>query len=277
MTTEIALELRHVGRVYPGQGLQGGIVALDGFELMVRKGEFVVIIGPSGCGKSTLIDLIAGFIEPTSGTILADGVPLAGPGPDRVVVFQDHAVFPWYTAVGNVAYGLRRQGVPKPEADERAMEALRKVGLGDFVHAYPATLSGGMRQRVALARALILRPRVLLLDEPFAALDAITRVRLQDELIALWREFGWTVVFVTHTLSEAVYLADRVVVLDRPPVGTRVIEIIVLPRPRQRKDRRLIELVEYLSVSMGDCLFGEEGHQCRCSIVEKMVIKEEIS
>lgn len=254
MSTDTALSLRQVRKVFAGQGHHGDVVALNALDLTINKGEFVAIVGPSGCGKSTLIDLAAGFAFPTSGTITAGGRPILGPSPERVVVFQDHAVFPWYTALGNVAYGLRRQGLPRTEARTRARQALVQVGLGDFVHAFPATLSGGMRQRVALARALVLRPGLLLLDEPFASLDANTRTRLQDELTALWQEYGWTVIFVTHTLSEAVYLADRVVVLDRPPVGLQTIESIELPRPRNRRDPLLLERIEQLRACLGNSL-----------------------
>lgn len=254
MNTEFMLELQQVGKVFPGQGRHGTVVALDALSLSIRSGEFVAVVGPSGCGKSTLIDLIAGFSLPTTGKLLAQGKAITGPGPERVVVFQDHAVFPWYTALGNVAYGLRRQGMSRCEARERAYEALNRVGLAEFAYAYPATLSGGMRQRVALARALVLRPRILLLDEPFASLDANTRARLQDELIDLRREYGWTVLFVTHTLSEALYLADRVVVLDRPPIGLRGIETVDLAHPRHRHDPRLAQQRELLQAYLGNSL-----------------------
>jgi NitT/TauT family transport system ATP-binding protein len=167
-----------------------------------------------------------------------------------MVVFQDHAVFPWYTAQGNVAYGLLRQGVARREARVRAAEALVRMGLSDFLHAYPASLSGGMCQRVALARALVSQTDTLLLDEPFAALDTITRTRLQDDLLTLWEEYNWTIVFVTHNLAEAVYLADRVIVLDHSPVGLRGIESLELPRPRSRRDPSLLERVEHLDAWM---------------------------
>ena len=246
MTSEPLLELRQVRKVFAGQGRQEPVVALDGMDLSVTAGEFVSIVGASGSGKSTLLDLIAGFTRPTSGSVAVGGKPVRAPGPDRVVVFQDHAVFPWFTALDNVAYGLRRQGVRRRPARQQAEQALSQVGLGEFAHAYPARLSGGMRQRVALARALVLRPRILLLDEPFASLDAITRARLQDELTALWQQCRWTVLFVTHILAEAVYLADRVVVLDRPPVGLRGQERIRLARPRDRHDPRLGEQTDGL-------------------------------
>lgn len=259
MGSDQGLLLRGVGKIFPGRGRQGDVPALEGLDLEVAGGEFLAIVGPSGCGKSTLIDLVAGFTLPTSGSITIQGAPVHGPGPDRVVVFQDHAVFPWYTALGNVAYGLRRRGATRREARSRAREALVRVGLGDFIHAYPATLSGGMRQRVALARALVLRPRILLLDEPFASLDSATRFRLQDELIEIWREYCWTVLFVTHTLGEAVYLADRVVVLDRAPTGVRVVEAIDVPRPRDRRDPRLLCLSERLSACMARDHADQDG------------------
>ncbi|WP_225073258.1 ABC transporter ATP-binding protein [Desulfuromonas sp. CSMB_57] len=265
MSTEAALVLHQVGKIFPGQGRQGGITALDSLDLEIRRGEFVAVVGPSGCGKSTLIDLLAGFTRPTCGSIMTGSRPVSGPGPDRVVVFQDHAVLPWYTALGNVAYGLRRQGVPKGEAKRRAREALVRVGLEEFLHAHPAALSGGMRQRVALARAMVLNPEILLLDEPFAALDAVTRARLQDELTVLWQEFGWTVIFVTHTLAEAVYLADRVVVLERPPAGLRGIETIDLPRPRRRRDGRIIACTEHLDARLSGGLDELDGETCICA------------
>ncbi|GLI33074.1 ABC transporter ATP-binding protein [Desulforhabdus amnigena] len=262
MSTEIAFELRQVRKVFPGRGgRRDAVVALDRLDLVVGVGEFVAVVGPSGCGKTTLIDLIAGFTRPTEGSITAGGQPVRSPGPDRVVVFQDHAVFPWYTALENVAYGLRRQGMGRDRARQCAREALNRMGLGKFVHAYPGTLSGGMRQRVALARALVLKPDILLLDEPFAALDAVTRVRLQDELVMLWQDCGWTVLFVTHNLAEAIYLADRVVVLDRPPTGLRKIKPIVLPRPRRRSDARLGEHAEHLKVLMGGCFDNADSEE----------------
>lgn len=264
MTDEPALELRGVRKVFPGQGRQQAVCALDGLDLTVARGEFLAIVGASGGGKSTLIDLIAGFIRPTAGSILADGRPIRAPGPDRVVVFQDHAVFPWYTALGNVAYGLRRQGLGRREAKRRAADALRHVGLGKFLHAHPVSLSGGMRQRVALARALVLQPRILLLDEPFAALDAVTRARLQDELTALWHEYGWTVVFVTHNLAEAVYLADRVALLDSPPDGICGMHPIDVERPRDRRDSRLIDMTRQIGARLADQDEQADAETCLC-------------
>ncbi|MDD4701626.1 MAG: ABC transporter ATP-binding protein [Desulfovibrio sp.] len=244
------LELRQVSKVFDGQDASAHVTALSGFDLTLHAGEFLAVVGASGSGKSTLIDLVAGFTRPSAGEVLFQGRNVTGPGPDRVVVFQDHAVFPWYTAEGNVAYGLRRQGVRRKEARAQAREALAQVGLKDFVKSWPVALSGGMRQRVALARALVLHPSILLLDEPFASLDVMTRHMLQDQLIALWRESGWGVIFVTHMLDEAAYLADRIVVLNPPPRGLRGQEVVTIPRPRHRDDVALADIVATLENHM---------------------------
>lgn len=253
------LELRQVSKVFGGQDGRADVTALRGLNLTLHAGEFLAVVGASGSGKSTLIDLAAGFTRPSAGEVLFKGRAVAGPGPDRVVVFQDHAVFPWYTAEGNVAYGLRRQGVSRAEARARAREALEQVGLKDFVKAWPVSLSGGMRQRVALARALVLRPSILLLDEPFASLDVMTRHMLQDQLVALWRQCGWSVIFVTHMLDEAVYLADRVVVLHRPPYGLCCQENVVAPRPRRRDDASLAALAAKLEGQLRVNIGPENG------------------
>ena len=253
------LELRQVSKIFGGQDGRADVTALRKLNLTLHAGEFLAVVGASGSGKSTLIDLAAGFTRPSAGEVLFEGRAIAGPGPDRVVVFQDHAVFPWYTAEGNVAYGLRRQGVSRAEARARAREALEQVGLKDFVKAWPVSLSGGMRQRVALARALVLRPSILLLDEPFASLDVMTRHMLQDQLVALWRQCGWSVIFVTHMLDEAVYLADRVVVLHRPPHGLRCQENVVAPRPRRRDDTALAALAVKLEGQLRVTTGPEDG------------------
>lgn len=255
MNVEAALAFHGVGKVFTGQGKNGDTTVFNGLDFTIAKGEFAVVIGPSGCGKSTLIDLVAGFSKPSWGAISAFGKPVRKPGPDRVIVFQDHAVFPWYTVVDNVAYGLRRQGVKRQMARRRAMEVLGRVGLKDSAHAYPAVLSGGMRQRVALARAIVLEPEILLLDEPFASLDSVTRAQLQDELAALWKSNGWTVVFITHSLSEAVYLGDRVFVLGHPPMGLRAIEAVGIERPRSRNSKRFNHCLSKLHRHM-DGLFS---------------------
>lgn len=217
--------------------------ALTGIDLDVAPGEFVCLIGPSGCGKSTLLNLFAGLDRPDSGRVLMDGRPLSGPGPDRAVLFQEPALFPWMSVGDNVEFALKLIGVPAGERRELAMSWLGKVHLGRFAGAQPHELSGGMRQRAALARALACRPQVLLADEPFAALDAQTREILQDELQRVWTETRNTFVFVTHNVREAVFLADRVVLMSAPP-GTLVAEHrITAPRPRQFEDVLLSKVV----------------------------------
>ncbi|MFC9930813.1 ABC transporter ATP-binding protein [Streptomyces sp. NPDC127190] len=191
--------------------------ALDGIDLEVAAGEFIVLVGPSGCGKSTLLDLLGGLAQPTGGQILLDGKPVTGPGLDRGIVFQQYALLPWRTALGNVEFGLEATGVPRRQRASRAREFLDLVGLAGFESRHPHELSGGMRQRVAIARSLAYDPDVLLMDEPFAALDAQTRESLQDELLRIWQRTGKTVVFITHGIDEAVYLGQRVAVMTSRP------------------------------------------------------------
>ncbi|MFF4265640.1 ABC transporter ATP-binding protein [Streptomyces virginiae] len=198
--------------------------ALDGIDLEIEAGEFVVVVGPSGCGKSTLLDLLGGLTRPSSGRILLDGEPVTGPGLDRGIVFQQYALLPWRTALGNVEFGLEATGVPRRERKQRAREFLDLVGLTGFEDRHPNELSGGMRQRVAIARSLAYDPDVLLMDEPFAALDAQTRESLQDELRRIWQRTGKTVVFITHGIEEAVYLGQKVAVMTSRP--GRVKEIV---------------------------------------------------
>lgn len=208
------------------------VLALDDMTIDVAPGEFVAIVGPSGCGKTTFLNIVAGFEPPTAGGISVDGRPVTGPGPDRGVVFQDYALFPWLSVLNNVRYGLRERGVPKREAAEVAFRWLHQVGLDDFVHQYPHELSGGMRQRVALIRVLVNEPKILLMDEPFAALDALTRTALQKELVTLWERTAQTVIYVTHNVEEAIFLADRVVIMSRRPSKISHVVEIDLPRPR---------------------------------------------
>ena len=210
--------------------------ALKDISLEVPAGEFVSILGPSGCGKSTLLYMVGGFEQATAGQIRVDQTVVRGPGPDRGPVFQEYALFPWKTVLGNVAYGLREQGMPKAQAETKALAWLDKVKLKEYAHFYPRELSGGMRQRAAIARTLAYEPDILLMDEPFGALDAHTRLTLQAELLALWEQLKNTVLFVTHGVDEAVYLSDRVIVLSGTPGTVKEVVTIDLPRPRVRAE-----------------------------------------
>jgi NitT/TauT family transport system ATP-binding protein len=212
------------------------LLALDDIHLEVRAGEFVCVVGPSGCGKSTLLHLVAGLQAPTSGEILVDGKPVQGPGTDRILIFQDHGLFPWLTVGQNVEFGMKMKGVAKAERNQRTLHYLQLVHLAKFKDSYIHQLSGGMRQRVAIARALATEPDVLLMDEPFAALDAQTRDLLHDELERIWSETGCTVIFVTHNVREAVRLGDRVVLLTFRPGRVKSEFPVDLPRPRNLED-----------------------------------------
>ena len=212
------------------------LIALDHINLDVRAGEFLCIVGPSGCGKSTLLHLIAGLNAQSSGRILVDGNPIQGPGTDRILIFQDHGLFPWLTVAQNVEFGMKMKGVPKAERREKTQHYLRLVHLGKFENSYIHQLSGGMRQRVAIARALATEPDVLLMDEPFAALDAQTRDLLHDELERIWSQTGRTIIFVTHNVREAVRLGDRVVLLTFRPGRVKNEFPVQLPRPRSLED-----------------------------------------
>ena len=208
------------------------VVALKDIDLVIPDGQFVCLLGPSGCGKSTLLNAVAGFSLPTSGTIVAGGKTVTGPGPDRGMVFQEYALFPWMTVEQNVAFGLEIKGMDAAAIEQRVMALLDTLGLKDFRARFPKDLSGGMRQRVAIARILALDSPIMLMDEPFGALDALTRRNLQDELLRIWAELKKTILFVTHSIEEAIYLADRIVVMTYRP-GTVKRDIVVdLPRLR---------------------------------------------
>jgi NitT/TauT family transport system ATP-binding protein len=211
-------------------------LAISDVSLAVAAGEFVSILGPSGCGKSTLLYIVGGFVMPSTGSVVVNGRPVTGPGPDRGPVFQEFALFPWKTVLGNVMYGPRQQGVKPAEAEAQSRRLIEMVGLKGFENFYPKELSGGMKQRVALARTLAYHPAVLLMDEPFGALDAHTRTRLQNDLLNIWERDRKTVLFVTHSVDEAVFLSDKVVVMTRAPGRIKQVVDIELPRPRRRAE-----------------------------------------
>jgi NitT/TauT family transport system ATP-binding protein len=217
MTIQPKIRLRSLTKTFPQRTNGAAVTALHEVSLDVAAGEFVAVVGPSGCGKSTLLDLVAGLATPTSGEVLLDGRAIAGPGLDRGVVFQQYALFPWRTARANVEFGLEVKGLTRLERRDRAHQALDLVGLSGFADRYPHELSGGMKQRVAIARSLAYEPEVLLMDEPYAALDAQTRESLQDELLTIWRRTGSTILFITHSIDEAVYLGERVAVMTSRP------------------------------------------------------------
>jgi NitT/TauT family transport system ATP-binding protein len=228
MTAHIRIE--NVGKEFREPGRT--VIALRGIELTIAPGQLVCLLGPSGCGKSTLLNVVAGFLPPSSGLVVVGDEPVRGPGPDRGMVFQEYALFPWMTVVDNVAFGLRVKGMRRAEARRRALELLGLLGLTEFADRYPKDLSGGMRQRVAIARVLAIDPPVLLMDEPFGALDALTRRSLQDQLLALWTKLRKTILFVTHSIDESLYLADRIVVMTYRPGTIRRDLTVELPRPR---------------------------------------------
>ena len=225
-----AIRCRGLRKVFSAGGRE--VTALDGIDLEVAAGEFVCLLGPSGCGKSTLLNAVAGFSPPTSGELSALGRPVAGPGPERAMVFQEYALFPWMTVERNVAFGLELKGEPAPRVRAVVDRLLEKLGLSEFRDRFPKDLSGGMRQRVAIARVLAIDPPLLLMDEPFGALDALTRRSLQDELLRIWAEDRKTVLFVTHGIEESIYLADRVVVMTYRPGTVKRLVPVTLPRPR---------------------------------------------
>ena len=240
-----------VGKIW-GVGTDRAVEALKDFDLEVSQNEFVVLLGPSGCGKSTLLYLVAGLEDLTGGTIEGHGVPVSAPDSDRSLIFQESSLYPWLSVVENVTFGLKLRGMAKAERRKVAGELLNKVGLGGFEGKRPDELSGGMRQRAAVARALAMEPSVLLMDEPFAALDVQTRSKLQDFLIQVWRDSGASVLFVTHHIDEAMALADRVVVMTARPGTIKSIVPIDLPRPRDPRDPKLHELRDHLIDLLAD-------------------------
>jgi ABC-type nitrate/sulfonate/bicarbonate transport system, ATPase component len=240
---KVALEASGVRKSFSKDGRSLAVLDVERFS--VRNGEFVTVIGPSGCGKSTLLHIMGGFIRAEAGAIQVHGRRVNGPGPDRGMMFQEFALFPWKTVAGNVAWGLETQGLPSERIRKIVDEHLGMIGLTEFRNHYPAELSGGMKQRVQLARVLAIDPEVLLMDEPFGALDAQTRETMQEELTRLWERTGKTIVFVTHDIDEAVYLGDRVVVLTARPGRIREEVKIDLPRPRGLEIKKSARCHEY--------------------------------
>jgi NitT/TauT family transport system ATP-binding protein len=254
MAGEIALEATGVRKIYRKDGREMPVLDVERFS--AREGEFITIIGPSGCGKSTFLHIMGGFIPPDGGTIRVYGRAVNGPGPDRGMMFQEFALFPWKTVAGNVAWGLEAQGFEKQKIAETVNRYLEIMGLADFRNHYPAEISGGMKQRAALARVLAFDPKVLLMDEPFGALDAQTRETMQEEVTRIWEGTRKTIVFVTHDIEEAVFLGDRVVVLSARPGRIREDIRIDLPRPRTLEIKKSAQCHEYRN-TIWDLIRGE--------------------
>jgi NitT/TauT family transport system ATP-binding protein len=248
----MTVTISHVGKVFASR--QGEpLIVLDDLSFTIEKSEFVCILGPSGCGKTTLLRMIAGLDHATSGVIDVDGEPVTGPDPRIAMIFQEYSLYPWRTVRANVEFGLQMRGIPPEERREIVDRNIRLVGLEDFAMSYPYELSGGMRQRVAVARALATDPAVLLMDEPFGALDAQTRNRMQKELLRIWEKTKKTIIFITHSVDEAVFLANRIVVLSPRPSRVDVIYDVNIPRPRDRTSvefaklrREVLELIDQL-------------------------------
>lgn len=243
----IKVKIDGVRKVFNGRS--GEMVALNGINMDILDNEFVCVVGPSGCGKSTLLNIIAGLMDPTSGNVFVDGKKVQGTGVERGVVFQQYALFPWLTVKKNVEFGLRLKNLPEDEIEEIAMKYIRMVDLEKFTNAYPKELSGGMKQRVAIARAYAVNPEVLLMDEPFGALDAQTRTQLQSELLKTWQEERKTCFFITHDVEEAIILAQRVVIMSARPGRIKEIVEIDIPYPRTqetRMDPTFIELKNFI-------------------------------
>ena len=258
MTGTPAIEARDLAVEYERTRDRSRVTALKGFSITVQPGEFVAIVGPSGCGKSTFLNVVAGLHPPSQGEVRVGGQPVRGPGRDRAMVFQDYALLPWRTVEQNVRFGLEMQGRVDGTTRERVAQAIRLVGLSGFEDAYPRELSGGMRQRVGLARALVTEPDILLMDEPFAAVDAITRELMQDELLRIIAATGQTVVFVTHSVDEAITLADRIVVVTDRPGRVRAELPVAYPRPRTSQTVRAMPGYPELRERIWELLKGRQ-------------------
>ncbi|MFQ3549385.1 MAG: ABC transporter ATP-binding protein [Armatimonadota bacterium] len=237
---KIKIEVNNASKLYTNARGEA-ITALSKTDIAISEGEFICLLGPSGCGKTTLLNMIAGFISPSEGEIIIDGNVVKKPDSSRILIFQDYGLFPWRTVRGNVEFGLEENGTPKEKRAEIADKYIKMVGLSDFANCHPQELSGGMKQRVAIARALAVEPEILFMDEPFAALDMMNRIKMQEEISRIWQETGRTIVFVTHDIDEAVFLADRIVVMASEP--GRIAKIVEGPffRPRHRTNQDFAE------------------------------------
>jgi NitT/TauT family transport system ATP-binding protein len=262
------VEARDVTVTYERSRGQGELVALQGFSVDVREGEFLTIVGPSGCGKSTFLNLVAGLRFPAAGELLVDGKPVTGPAQDRAVVFQEYALMPWRTVEGNVRFGLEMQRRIDSSSDEKIAHYIDLVGLTGFEDSYPRELSGGMRQRVGLARALATEPRILLMDEPFAAVDAITRELMQDELAQIVAKTGQTIIFITHSVDEAITLGERIVVVSSRPGLVKEILPVTIARPRSGRQIRHLPEYSELRDRIWDLLGGETQPEAEASGAE---------
>ena len=238
----VKVHIDHVVKKFNGRN--GEMVALNGVDMDIHENEFICVVGPSGCGKSTLLNIIGGLETPTEGKVLVDGAEVTGPGPDRGIVFQQYALFPWLTVEKNVQFGLKLQGKSKEEAEELAHKYLKMVDLEGFAKAYPKELSGGMKQRVAIARAYAVNPKVLLMDEPFGALDAQTRAQLQENLLKTWEQERKTCFFITHDVEEAVLLATKIIIMSAGPGHITEIVPVTLPYPRTQQTKLTSEFNE---------------------------------
>lgn len=239
---DVIVKIDHVEKIY--QGRSGEVVALNGVDMEIRENEFVCVVGPSGCGKSTLLNIIAGLERPTSGRVCVKGKEVANPGSERGVIFQQYALFPWLTVKKNVKFGLKLRGVKEPELSAIADKYIRLVGLEEFGDSYPKELSGGMKQRVAIARAYAVNPEILLMDEPFGALDAQTRTQLQTELLETWEKEKKTCFFITHDVEEAIILAQRVVIMSARPGRVKEIVPVNIPYPRTQETKMTKEFLD---------------------------------
>jgi len=247
-TAAPAVEIRDLWMTFPGKGNSEAIHVLERVNLEVREGEFVCIVGPSGCGKSTLLNIVAGFIQHTRGQVTVEGQAVHGPDPRRIFVFQENGIFPWLTVRDNICFGLRRDD---PRREETLRHYVEMVGLKGFENAYPRELSGGMRQRVEIARALAANPEIIYMDEPFGALDFLTRIKMRNDLIRIWQEEKKTILFVTHDIEEAVQLADRVIVMSRRPATVQEVVRVDLPRPRDLDAPEYLALRDRIFACMG--------------------------